>query len=152
MTATGLWDAARALAEKIRVAAPTATAEELAYLGSAMEKIGGPVSLVDLADHVHTLKTELESFVSTSKSELASSLIDSLAEAELQLKTTTLTEIATIRNNSVSLIEATSSANISLFTTALQELQAAIAAAQSTSQTLSNSSFDHTEAFFFSSL
>lgn len=61
MITTSLWDAAKALSDKIKAAAATASAEELAYLGSAMEKIGGHVSLVDLAQHVENMKAELVS-------------------------------------------------------------------------------------------
>lgn len=60
MASQALWDTVSALSNKIRTAASTATPEELAYLGSAMEKIGGHVSLADLADHVQTVKGEIQ--------------------------------------------------------------------------------------------
>lgn len=58
--ANHLLESVISLNNKIKVAATTATAEEMAYLGSAIEKIGGQLSLYDLIEHVDDLKEILE--------------------------------------------------------------------------------------------
>lgn len=80
-TSTALFDAVTALNSRIKQAAATATAEEMAYLGAAIEKIGGQVSLIDLAEHVENLKATLTTFLDQTELNLNQTLRDAIQNA-----------------------------------------------------------------------
>ena len=80
-TSTALFDAVTALNTRIKQAASTASAEEMAYLGSAIEKIGGQVSLIDLAEHVDNLKVNLDSYLAQTKTNLDETLTEAIQNA-----------------------------------------------------------------------
>lgn len=67
-----LSDAVRALRDKIAVSSTTATPEELAYLGSAIEKIGGRASLLEVLDATETAKAEALEAISARRSGILS--------------------------------------------------------------------------------
>ena len=69
-TSEALFDAIRALRERIVNAAPTATAEELAYLSTAIEKIAGQCSALDLVDYAETLKLALKDYRTSCETQL----------------------------------------------------------------------------------
>lgn len=54
-----LFATAQTLRDKLNAAATSATPEELAYLASALEKIAGQVSLIDLAEALEQAKAEI---------------------------------------------------------------------------------------------
>jgi len=62
------------LRDKIVTSSNTATPEELAYLGSALEKIGGKTSLYDVVDAAETKKQEILDASATVISELTATL------------------------------------------------------------------------------
>lgn len=80
-TSTALFDAVTALNNRIKQAAPTASAEEMAYLGSAIEKIGGQVSLVDLAEHVNNLKLLLDTYRVQTEGAIDQTLAEAITNA-----------------------------------------------------------------------
>lgn len=80
-----LWDVVTALQTKIRASADTASPEELAYLGTAIEKITGPLSTLELANHVDTLKAQLDQHKLTATNSLTQLLNTKIADAERTL-------------------------------------------------------------------
>ena len=92
-----LLEAVTALNTKIKNAAPTATAEELAYLGSAIEKIAGHVTLVDLIDHVDTLKAALDLYRQDTQNNLNQTLTTAIENA--------MTDLARVKNEHIAEID-----------------------------------------------
>lgn len=56
---TTLFSAVEALQLKLAERATTATAEELAYLGTALERLSGPLTMKDLVELANQIKQEL---------------------------------------------------------------------------------------------
>ncbi len=67
--ATGslLNDAVVALRDKVIAASANATPEELAYIGTALEKIGGRISVMDVMDAANGAKTDAVNAVTAAK-------------------------------------------------------------------------------------
>ena len=167
MVSTAIWDAVRALNDKIKNAAPTATAEELAYLGNAMEKIGGHVTLIDLADHLDTLKLELDQYSVGKYSAFNASMSEVISEAQTNiaaLKATHTTALNTLKADSLSAINidrlkaldninTVTEQSLVGVTKAVSDLLAVIQQASEASEILSKSTgiSDH-DLYFFANL
>ena len=112
-TATALFDAVDALRKSIVAAAATAKPEELAYLGTALEKIAGHVTLLELSEHVDTLKTVLDTYKTSLEGNFATTLATQTQNAQSEMartKETYLHELSVQQMNSQAAITATSNA------------------------------------------
>lgn len=84
------------LSEKIAAASTGSSPEELAYLASAVEKIGGRVSVFDLVDHVEDQKTQLSLDISTVKADAVAAINSVLADGITELTNLNNTVSATV--------------------------------------------------------
>lgn len=155
MSSTRIWDAVVALNDKIKVAAPTATPEELAYLGTAIEKIGGHVTLIDLANHSDTIKADLDTHKASTLTSFQQTLNTKIADAD--------TLLLSLKEAYVGVINSTTAPAISTVTTAVNaklldaqlvigQLQDAIAQASSAAAAITREApMTEIDAMFFSS-
>lgn len=116
-----LKDAVHNLNIKIANAANSATAEEIAYLATAVERIGGRVSVFELADFADDKKVELGTSLDTAKA-LAISAVNANKDARLAelvtLRDQALSAMTTTKSDSQAALVATkSSAELSVTTT-----------------------------------
>ena len=125
-----LWDVVGALQAKIRASADTASPEELAYLGTAIEKIAGPLSTLELANHVDTLKAQLDQYKLTASNSLTQLLNTKIADAERTLLALKDSYVGVVNNT---ITPAVSSVNTSVNNKVL-EAQDAVAALQAAIQ------------------
>lgn len=142
-TSSALFDAIRALRDKIVQAAPLASAEELAYLGSAIEKIAGHATALDLVDYAETLKIALNEYRVACEANLTKAVttITTNAEADVaRTKETYLAEMAqqqmdsqaamtTVANAALKAMGDAATPLIAQVDTVLAQLRAAIAEA-----------------------
>jgi hypothetical protein len=82
-----LRDAVENLNSKIASSAGGATAEEIAYLATAAERIGGRVSIFELSEFAEAKKTELSVAAATAISNAASTVNSELADHIAQMAT-----------------------------------------------------------------
>ena len=151
-TATAIFDAVDALRKKIVSAAATATPEELAYLGNALEKIAGHVTLLELSEHVDSLKATLDTYKTTIEANFAETIATQTQNAQTDLarvKETYLHELDMKQMNVQAAITQTeTTSNQSMHDTAatlidqvngiLAQLATAMAAATSTAEAVKN--------------
>ena len=117
-----LKDLVQNLQAKINVAAGAATPEELAYLSSAVEKIGGRASIFDFVDFVDDKKNELSLDVDQTKQDAVDSINAVFSNALTQL-----TELINTSSNSLTSTASQASADLddqitAITTTAAQQI------------------------------
>jgi phage shock protein A len=76
MADLALRDAIAAVKNKISSAAADATPEELAYLGTAIDRIGGRATVLEIEQMGDTIKAEISVLVSQTKTDVSTNLID----------------------------------------------------------------------------
>lgn len=117
---TLLREALRALKAKIETAAAFATPEELAYLGTALERIGGRATLLEVEDIGDQKKAELQALAAQLSAALASETSSELAAFRDQLAE----EIATMTSAAEALLTTTGLALDALANAKLASVQA----------------------------
>ena len=131
-----LKDAVKNLNTKIANAANSATAEEIAYLATAVERIGGRVSVFELADFADDKKVELSSSLDTAKA-LAVAAINANKDARLAelvtLRDQAISAMTTTKNDSQAALVATSKASAELVTTTKTTAETTMLAAKDAS-------------------
>jgi hypothetical protein len=76
MADLALRDAIAAVKNKISSAAADATPEELAYLGTAIDRIGGRATVLEIEQMGDTIKAEIAALVTQTKTDVGTNLID----------------------------------------------------------------------------
>ena len=76
MADLALRDAITAVKNKISSAAADATPEELAYLGTAIDRIGGRATVLEIEQMGDAIKAEISALVSQTKTDVSTNLID----------------------------------------------------------------------------
>lgn len=76
MADLALRDAITAVKNKISSAAADATPEELAYLGTAIDRIGGRATVLEIEQMGDTIKAEIAALVTQTKTDVGTNLID----------------------------------------------------------------------------
>lgn len=150
-----LWDVVTSLHTKIRASADTATPEELAYLGTAIEKISGPLSTLELANHVDTLKAQLDQHKSSASTSMTQLLNTKIADAERSMLALRDSYVGVVNNT---ITTAVSSVNTSVGNKVLEAqdaivaLQAAIQQASAVAQQITQQQpISEVELLFFNS-
>ncbi len=125
MADLALRDAITAVKNKISSAAADATPEELAYLGTAIDRIGGRATVLEIEQMGDAIKGEISLLVTQTKTDVSANLIDitnKVAEATgiiESLVSTANGQVTTMVNDAVAAIDSASA-----------ELSSAAAAAQ----------------------
>ena len=137
-----LKDLVQNLQDKINVAADAATPEELAYLSSAIEKIGGRASIFDFVDFVDDKKGELTLDVDQTKQDALDSINAVFSNALTQL-----TDLINTSTNSLTSTAATASAELddqinTITTLAAQEIADLVTQANTSISTESSAAVD----------
>lgn len=86
MTDILLRDAVRAIKAKISAAADQASPEELAYLGTAIDRIGGRATLLELEELADALKAEVTALVEAERATLTTD-VDAIVAAGIATMT-----------------------------------------------------------------
>lgn len=74
MSSIEVWGMVDALARKITTSTSTATPQELAYLGTAAERIAGQTSMLEIAKYVQASKEAIDQLIALAKEEMQSTL------------------------------------------------------------------------------
>lgn len=155
MTDILLRDAVRAIKAKISAAADQASPEELAYLGTAIDRIGGRATLLELEDLADALKAEVTALVEAERATLTTD-VDGIVAAGIATITASrdgatadiqAARVATLTDVNASLLAARQEAasgvaDIQAATsTALDDISAAVAGTVGVAGGLSPQSF-----------
>ena len=150
-----LWDVVTELHTKIRASAATASPEELAYLGTAIDKISGPLTTLELANHVDALKTQLDQHKTLASNSMTQLLNTKIADAERTMLALRDSYVGSVNNT---ITPAVNSVNTSVNNKVLEaqdaivSLQAAIQQASAVAQQISQQQpFSEVELLFFNS-
>lgn len=74
MSSIEVWGMVEALAKKITTSTTTATPQELAYLGTAAERIAGQTSMLEIAKYIQASKDAFDLIINTAKADLTTQL------------------------------------------------------------------------------
>lgn len=127
-----LRNAVRAIKEKIISGAATATPEELAYLGTAIDRIGGratvleveemgDIKIAEITEHAQAVETETINTITETKNSAEASITATKNSAEASIestKTTAIASINTTKNAAATEIESIRSSAIASVNTA----------------------------------
>lgn len=74
MSSIEVWSMVEALAKKITTSTTTATPQELAYLGTAAERIAGQTSMLEIAKYIQASKEAIDQIILLAKEDMQTSL------------------------------------------------------------------------------
>jgi hypothetical protein len=100
-----LRDAIGAIKDKAVSAAQTATSEDLAYISTALEKLGGNASIIEIEDFANSKKDALQATYNGLLSSLGE-LVDSTSDTLTGLAASAISDSQTAVNNAQTQIEA----------------------------------------------
>ena len=141
-----LRDAVKALKQKIKDSAGSATPEELAYLGTAIDRIGGRATVLEVEEIGDVKIDEITQHTQTKISEITTASNELKAEASLLTSTATntvtqaSTQIASIKNEAISDMNDAANASIAGVNQAVSNLTSVAASANQ--QALTGSMFN----------
>lgn len=120
-----LTDAIKAIRDKIVTSSATATPEELAYLGTAVEKMAGRASILEIVDVAENSKDSLVTGATAAVNTAKDAAISSITTTATTVKDQAIQQITTAKNDATSAVDG-----------AVMTINTAITNAQSVAATL----------------